>query len=298
MKEKDTVLIAIIGGILLLAGFLLVFFVFRTSPSHPSSSPASSKETAPGITGSQANGGQTSNQPASTRTPQEPRLGTKTVGTPYSGSSFGSGSTGSGPRANDSEVAAKMAALEAVASQHREKVLTDSIAWAEKFIQDPNLATATREVYRQRLIPGLRNGHRALQGRDFAGAMREFEKALEDPHGSPVSKFVCYKYIKYCAAQQRDTEKFLQCAKEQAMLMETQDLSMLGIDKTGDAMIVVEDLAKLLRASKNAQAFQTLVDNRMKNSLDRSPEARDKITASLKKQIAERERIFDEVQKM
>ena len=299
MKDKNSVLMAVAGGIFLLAGCLLVFFLIRTTFSPR----FSSQEKAPGLTGSQANGGTTSNQTSSGGTSQGPGQSPDVVSVPYSGSSSGPGPTGpghtgSGPLANDPEVAAKMAALEVASSKHRDKVLTDSIALAEKFIQDPRLATATREVYRQRLIPGLRNGHKALQDGDYAAAMREFEKALGDPHASPISKFVCYKYIKYCAAQLRDTEKFIQCAKEQAMLMKDQDLSMLGINKTGDALIVVEDMARLLRASKNTQAFQALVDDQMKDSMDQSSEARANIAASLKEEIADRERIFDEVKKM
>ncbi|MBI3037633.1 hypothetical protein HYY75_01095, partial [bacterium] len=91
-------------------------------------------------------------------------------------------------------------------------------AWLQNRINDTSLATQTREVYRLRMIPDLKKGHKALQAGDKIMAMQYFQASLKDPNASPVSKYVTLNYMIDLARQAKDVDQYFSLRKLQATL--------------------------------------------------------------------------------
>ncbi|MFZ2957526.1 MAG: hypothetical protein WA705_11595 [Candidatus Ozemobacteraceae bacterium] len=193
-----------------------------------------------------------------------------------------------------SNSSAEIEAIAAGIMAHRQKVREESLAWAEKFIMNDNLASNTREVYRLRLIPNLRSGHKLLESKDFAGALREYDKALVDPHASPVAKFLIYDYMKHAAIQLKDVDRYLEACRAQASLIKEADLTVLSIKKTPDAIVAIEERAEYLKAARNASSFNDLVNQKMHQAKASSEEDRNKVIAMTRKRIDELARIFND----
>lgn len=188
--------------------------------------------------------------------------------------------------------AAEMAAILAGIREHEAKIEAESLKWAEDYLKNPDLSSNTVETFRFRMIKEYAAGTAALNAKDYSGALREFQKALENPNASPVSKFVIYDYMRHAAVQLKDIDLFIKILGQQARLIAEQDLSVMGIKKSPDSIIVAGDMAKHLRAIRDPQAFNALVDQKLKSPECLTPDDRSVIEAETRKRCKDLERIF------
>jgi len=189
-----------------------------------------------------------------------------------------------------------MAQLEEKASQirsHRQKVAEASENWLREKLDDENLADKTKEVYRLRLLPGMKEGIALLEANDYAGALRSFEKALEDPDATPVSKHLIYDYMLQAAGKMKDKMLYASMFKAQAVLQRDQDLSVLGLDKSSQSVEYAEYMTDHLKAANDEATFNKIVERDMKN-IGASSADREKVAADVKERIREFEGFFDD----
>ena len=176
---------------------------------------------------------------------------------------------------------------------HRRKVLEASESWLREKLDDENLTGKTKEVYRLRLLPGMKDGIGLLQANDYTGALRAFEKALEDPDATPVSKHLIYDYMLQAAGKMKDRMLYASMFKAQAVLQRDHDLSVLGLDKSNQAAEYAEYMTDHLKAANDEATFNKIVERDMK-SIGASSADREKIVADVKERIREFEGFFDD----
>lgn len=189
-----------------------------------------------------------------------------------------------------------MAQLEEKAGRirdHRRKVIDASENWLRERLDDENLADKTKEVYRLRLLPDMKEGLKLLESKDFQGALRAFEKALDDPDATPVSKHLIYDYMLQAAGKMKNKLLYAELFKQQATLQRDNDLGVLGLDKSGDAFEYAEYFTEHLVAANDEAALNRLVEKDMKN-IGASSKDRDVCMAEAKERIREFEAFFDD----
>jgi len=177
--------------------------------------------------------------------------------------------------------------------EHRRKVLEASETWMREKLDDENLTGKTREVYRLRLLPDMKEGIRLLEANDYQGALRAFDKALEDPDASAVSKHLIYDYMLQAAARMKDKMLFANLLKSQGGLQRDNDLGVLGLEKSSQAADFAEYMTDHLKAANDRATFDRIVERDMKN-IHASASDRERIEADVKARIDEFEAYFDD----
>ncbi len=189
-----------------------------------------------------------------------------------------------------------MAQLEEKAARirsHRRKMAEASEKWLREKLDDENMSEKTKEVYRLRLLPDMKEGLALLDSKDYQGALRAFEKALDDSDATPVSKHLIYDYMLQAAAKLQNKMLFANLFKQQAMLQRDHDLGVLGLDKSGDAYAYAEYMNEHLIAANDEVTFNRIVERDMKN-IGASPSDREACVIDAKKRISEFEGYFDD----
>ncbi|NLI75386.1 MAG: hypothetical protein GX442_02945 [Candidatus Riflebacteria bacterium] len=174
----------------------------------------------------------------------------------------------------------------------RKRVMEESREWGLKHVQDTSLASETREVYRLRMILPLHLGHKAFENKDYGEALRQYQKALEDPLSTPVTRYVTLDYAAEAARKNKDLDRYIELVTAQAGLVESEDLSALGLKKTEGMRKLFEDRGKLLRASKDLGILDSIIEERMRKEHATSDKSRARIAAAVRKDIEEAERAF------
>jgi len=189
-----------------------------------------------------------------------------------------------------------MAQLEEKAGKiraHRRKMAEASEKWLREKLEDESLTEKTREVYRLRLLPDMKEGLALLESKEYQGALRAFEKALDDPDVTPVSKHLIYDYMLQAAAKLQNKMLFANLFKQQAMLQRDNDLGVLGLDKSGDAYAYAEYMNDHLVAANDEATFNKIVERDMKN-IGATSADREACVADVKQRIREFEGYFDD----
>lgn len=189
-----------------------------------------------------------------------------------------------------------MAQLEEKAGRirsHRRKMAEASEKWLREKLEDESMTEKTKEVYRLRLLPDMKEGLALLESKDYQGALRSFEKALDDPDATPVSKHLIYDYMLQASAKIQNKLLFANLFKQQAMLQRDHDLGVLGLDKSGDAYAYAEYMNEHLVAANDEATFNRIVERDMKD-IGATPADRDVCVADAKKRIREFEGYFDD----
>jgi len=189
-----------------------------------------------------------------------------------------------------------MAQLEEKAGRirsHRRKMAEASEKWLREKLEDESMTEKTKEVYRLRLLPDMKEGLALLESKDYQGALRSFEKALNDPDATPVSKHLIYDYMLQASAKLQNKLLFANLFKQQAMLQRDNDLGVLGLDKSGDAYAYAEYMNEHLVAANDEATFNRIVERDMKE-IGATPADRDACVADAKKRIREFEGYFDD----
>ncbi|HEY9071771.1 MAG TPA: hypothetical protein VIV61_16045 [Candidatus Ozemobacteraceae bacterium] len=178
--------------------------------------------------------------------------------------------------------------------EHRRKVLDASESWMREKLNDENLTGKTREVYRLRLLPDMKEGIRLLEASDFQGALRAFDRALDDPDASAVSKYLIYDYMLQAAARMKDKMLFANLLKSQGDLQRDNDLGVLGLEKSSQAADYAEYMSEHLKAANDRAALDRIVERDMKNMRATSSADRERVEADVRERIGEFEAYFND----
>lgn len=188
-----------------------------------------------------------------------------------------------------------MAQLEEKASRirdHRRKMAEASESWLREKLEDENLTEKTKEVYRLRLLPDMKEGLRLLDAKDYQSALKTFEKALEDPDATPVSKYLIYDYMLQAAGKMQNKMMYASLFKKQAMIQRDEDLGVLDLEKSGQAVEYADFMTEHLRAAEDPEIFNRIVEADMKN-VGAGAGDRDRIADAARKRISHFEEFFD-----
>ncbi len=174
----------------------------------------------------------------------------------------------------------------------RQRVNEESMAWGLQRINDTSLQADTREVYRLRLIMPLHQGHQAFEEKDYVKALGEYQKALEDPLATPVTRYLTYEYMIEAARQLKDIDRYIEYLKAQSALIEDEDLGALGLKKMPGMKELAEERGKLLRAAKDPVLFDQIVAERMRRDQTSSAKSREFTARSVREDIESVEKAF------
>lgn len=299
-KDKQVFVVGVIAAVL---GFGLLLLIFRgcggslgtlsQSEIGPKASPSSPVATRPPQPGS---GSPTSH-------------GTSSPGQGSSGVSGSHGTTGGGSveqvvypppfmgpkgfanKNSEEEFNAMMARIQARSKEVEEK----SMQWAINQLSNPALPQQDKEIYRLKVIEGIRLGHCALENGDPREALREYAKALKDPNASSCSKYLTYQYMMEAARQTQDIELYVQILRAHTELSETDDLSAIGVEKKVGLTEIMDERAALLRAMNSESALAEFVENKIKSlglKENQKEEARKQLLESSREKVAKLARMF------
>ena len=177
-------------------------------------------------------------------------------------------------------------------ARFRKRVHDESREWGLKHVEDMSLASETREVYRLRMIEPLHFGHKAFENKDWGEALRQYQKALEDPLATPCTRYLTYDYMIEAARKSKDLDRYIELTTAQSRLIEEEDLSALGLQKIEGMKKAFEDRGKLLRASKDVGILDSIIDERMRKEHATSDKSRTRIAGAVRKDIEKAERAF------
>lgn len=165
-----------------------------------------------------------------------------------------------------------------------EKVFARKVKWLRDQIDDENLSKKSKYRYRLQLIEGYRAGNDAFNNKDYAEALKQYMSALKDPDASIETKFTCLSQMRMTAKMLQDYDLYLELLKQQAQLIETEDLSIFGIPKGKKGWPLYESRRRYIMAIKEPDGFEKAVRELTRNNPDGpdSDEIRQKFEADLK----------------
>jgi hypothetical protein len=140
------------------------------------------------------------------------------------------------------------------------EVEKEKAVWLEKMINDPSLATKTREVYRLRSIKEIKDAHDAMEQKDYSAAMENFVKAMQDPKASPLTKYLCYDYMIEICRKTNDYETLFKLWKEQALINKETNLDALGMKKDDYQLRFVKQQERLFRIANTPGELQRILE--------------------------------------
>lgn len=142
------------------------------------------------------------------------------------------------------------------------QVRKESRAFALKCINDPNFPAQSQEVYRLKILAGLNDGHEAMEAGDYFTALKKYAEAVKDPNASPISKYLCYDYMLECAATIDDIQMFILIWREQAAILGSEDLEVLGINAENgrNQRAGILEMVEYLGASTSPKKIEELIE--------------------------------------
>ncbi|MFZ5951837.1 MAG: hypothetical protein ACOYXC_14090 [Candidatus Rifleibacteriota bacterium] len=188
-------------------------------------------------------------------------------------SSRSSFSSSTGSNADYGDSSSRKAYSEEEIRQWREKraallkkVHDRKLKWVAGKADDPNLSAKSRYRYRMMLIEGYRDGNKAFNNKDYAEAMRQYMAALKDPDASIETRFTCLTQMRMTAKMLKDYDLYLELMKQQAQIIESEDLSVFGIPKGKGGWPLYESRRRFIMAIKEPggkeKALQELISEK------------------------------------
>lgn len=115
--------------------------------------------------------------------------------------------------------------------QRRSEVYARKQKWLADQVNNDKLSAKSRYQYRLKLIEGYRSGNEAFNKGDYAEALKEYMNALKDPEANAETRFTCMMSMQSAAKALKDYDLYLEILKQQAQLIENEDLNIFGIRK-------------------------------------------------------------------
>jgi len=155
------------------------------------------------------------------------------------------------------------------------------------------LSAKTQARYRLKMIEGYADGNEAMKKGSWAEAIRGFLAGVKDPDADPITKYTCFDQMRMCAKMLKDYDLYLEVLKEQGRLIENDDLSILGIDKSTMGTKFYETRRQFVQAIKDpVNGFKKSIDEIMQaNNL--KEEDREATEERFKQDLADWQADFD-----
>ncbi len=175
------------------------------------------------------------------------------------------------PRLAFTEEEAK--ALRATRQAVLSKVFEQKKNWiASKVGSGSNLSPKIQARYRLKLIEGYVDGNEAMKKGNWAEAIRAFMAGIKDPDADAVTRYTCFDQMRMSAKMLKDYDLYLEILKEQGLLAENEDLTVLGIEKTNAGNLFYESRRRFIQAIKDpVYGFKKSVDELMEKGFDGKP---------------------------
>lgn len=141
------------------------------------------------------------------------------------------------------------------------RIANDS--WLLDQVNNESLNERTREKYRLKTLDSYMDGMNAFENGDYQASIKLLIQSLKDPNATPVSRYLILLFLRSAATKIKNFELFLEFAKVQAELINKEDLSSLGIEKTDNAIAYCVELEELYKAATNESEYKKLVQKRM-----------------------------------
>ncbi|MBF0410611.1 MAG: hypothetical protein HQM10_24925 [Candidatus Riflebacteria bacterium] len=120
-------------------------------------------------------------------------------------------------------------------------------------INNPNLATETRELYRLRLCQSFRDGKSFAEKNDFSMAETSFLQMLSDSSSTPIMKGIALKYLANCARELSNPEKYFDYLQQLGELQSKEDLTAIGLEKNTNFFKWIKDQRRYYQAMNDFQ---------------------------------------------
>ncbi len=155
------------------------------------------------------------------------------------------------------------------------------------------LSAKTQARYRLKMIEGYADGNEAMKKGNWAEAIRGFLAGVKDPDADPITKYTCFDQMRMCAKMLKDYDLYLEVLKEQGRLIENDDLSILGIEKSTMGTKFYETRRQFVQAIKDpVNGFRKSIDEIMQaNNL--KEEDREDTEERFKQDLADWQADFD-----
>ncbi len=123
------------------------------------------------------------------------------------------------------------------------------------------LSAKTQARYRLKLIEGYADGNEAMKKGNWAEAIKALMAGVKDPDADPITKYTCFDQMRMCAKMLKDYDLYLEVLKEQGRLIENDDLSILGIEKSTMGTRFYETRRQFVQAVKDpVNGFKKSID--------------------------------------
>jgi hypothetical protein len=246
MDENKNVLIV---GLVVVALASAMFFVFRLAkkPSTKPQTPPQSSAFAP----------------KNDKTPPK-----------RTGKAYGSGPLPSANSQISAAVVQEMTKTRDMLLKSQDEMEKVGAEWLVKYLDDPNVATITREMYRARNNPNVQNGYAMLYKGDLANAKDEFLKAYNDPNSTPILKYTCLNFLMAIALQEKNPEEYFQFGIAKGEILAKEDLSCLDQEKSDYYLTVLKEKHTYFKA-RNSPAMQKAIADYLLSQLPGTPTKRD-----------------------
>ncbi len=182
-------------------------------------------------------------------------------------SSGGGGSLQAGFSSYDEEtdyqkVLAEMKSISNESMRLQDEIDKKSEEWLQAYLNDPNLSTDSRELYRLRSNKDVREGLKAYDSKDWRAAIKELQKVMDDPNATPMAKYTVSNYMRACAVNLKDEDLYIQLLQKQAEIIQGGDFSHLGFDADDgkNSLALAKDIGLQFKADKDPAAFDEYLD--------------------------------------
>jgi hypothetical protein len=130
-------------------------------------------------------------------------------------------------------------------------------------INNESFNQRTREKYRLRSLDSYVDGMKAFDKGNYEESIKLLAKTLKDPNATDVSRYLVLIYLRSAAHRIRNFDLFLEFSRAQSRLVQSKDLSMLGIEKTDSALAFCDDMEELYKAAIDNKGYNKALEKRI-----------------------------------
>ena len=142
------------------------------------------------------------------------------------------------------------------------RIFSRKQSWvASRASSGSGLSAKTQARYRLKMIEGYADGNEAMKKGNWAEAIKAVMAGVKDPDADPITKYTCFDQMRMCAKMLKDYDLYLEVLKEQGRLIENDDLSILGIEKSTMGTRFYETRRQFVQAIKDpVNGFKKSID--------------------------------------
>jgi hypothetical protein len=176
----------------------------------------------------------------------------------------------------------------------RKEVYKRKLEWVKDKANDKSLSAKARYRYRLKLLEGYRAGNNAFNQGDYAEAMRQYMNALKDVDGNGETAFIVLTQMRMTAKMLQDYDLYVELMKQQAQLIEKEDLKIFGIGKKDSGWGMYNSRRRYVMAIKESGGVEKAVEEIMAEIQDAGSD-RNEIRRRFEEEVAEFKKDFESV---